>query len=488
MKKAQARAQLARLASSRGLSVKFTLGNKVERVTVLNSSHKPVATGQLKLTATGDYSANDLISIKASLAQVKAAGTKPNKRVSEILSGKNASRRTVRKGNKLNCAEDVDYEGDDANFVDDAEGVVQDQDGNEIVVEGMLIVQDPDTAEISLFIPDDTDDTVPESVEVIGKVVPTAEEAVLDSSRRKMNSSNRRKMNCSKSFTKMTIPELEALSDDWGYEPGELTELAEDGEQTLGAKFLGLAGPDDEYFVFKTEDGSVKAYEMGAGAWGDVMDLDSSRRKMNCSDDVEDPAGDSVVAVVDENGESVVVNDILVVQDDKSSEINVFVPEDGAELPDGVTVIGEVRPSDDTSALDSSRRILKRGTRLNAAKAKPARKKVKTNCSTSEKLSAADQEKILGLFSKAGVKVTSSFDGTDTHDGVAYNLFCVETENRSVPVRGSFQSDLHELESQDIGYDVEVGPNGFYSRTYQFYYYEDEPTSENRCWHARPRV
>ena len=202
--------------------------------------------------------------------------------------------------------------------------------------------------------------------------------------------SSRRKMNCSKSFTKMTIPELEALSDDWGYEPGELTELAEDGEQTLGAKFLGLAGPDDEYFVFKTEDGSVKAYEMGAGAWGDVMDLDSSRRKMNCS--------------------------------------------------------------------------------------------------TSEKLSAADQEKILGLFSKAGVKVTSSFDDTDTHDGVAYNLFCVETENRSVPVRGSLQSDLHELESQDIGYDVEVGPNGFYSRTYQFYYYEDEPTSENRCWHARPRV
>ena len=474
MKKAQARAQLARLASSRGLSVKFTLGNKVERVTVLNSSKKPVATGQLKLTATGDYSANDFISIKASLAQVKAAGTKPvkktlnsgtsgsvpkpfsnadsvteaysvtadeaalaieayankdtekgyqayaklqkamegdansvdiladlaacfkwddklNKRVSEILSGKNASRRTVRKGNKLNCAEDVDYEGDDANFVDDAEGVVQDQDGNEIVVEDMLIVQDPDTAEISLFIPDDTDDTVPESVEVIGEVVEPAADS-----------------------------------------------------------------------------------------------LESS--KMNCSDDVEDPAGDSVVAVVDANGESVVVNDILVVQDDKSSEINVFVPEDGAELPDGVTVIGEVRPSDDTSALDSSRRILKRGTRLNAAKAKPARKKVKTNCSTSETLSAADQEKILGLFSKAGVKVTSSFEDTDTHDGVAYNLFCVETENRSVPVRGPLQSDLHELESQDIGYDVEVGPNGRYSRTYQFYYYEDEPTSENRCWHARPRV
>ena len=297
----------------------------------------------------------------------------------------------MRKGNKLNCAEDVDYEGDDANFVDDAEGVVQDQDGNEIVVGDMLIVQDPDTAEISLFIPDDTDDTVPESVEVIGEVVEPAADS-----------------------------------------------------------------------------------------------LESS--KMNCSDGVEDPAGDSVVAVVDENGESVVVNDILVVQDDKSSEINVFVPEDGAELPDGVTVIGEVRPSDDTSALDSSRRILKRGTRLNAAKAKPARKKVKTNCSTSETLSAADQEKILGLFSKAGVKVTSSFDDTDTHDGVAYNLFCVETENRSVPVRGSLQSDLHELESQDIGYDVEVGPNGFYSRTYQFYYYEDEPTSENRCWHARPRV
>ena len=324
MKKAQARAQLARLASSRGLSVKFTLGNKVERVTVLNSSKKPVATGQLKLTATGDYSANDFISIKASLAQVKAAGTKPAKKT--LNSGTSGSvPKPFSNRKKMNCSrnieedfpdyEDVDYEGDDANFVDDAEGVVQDQDGNEIVVEDMLIVQDPDTAEISLFIPDDTDDTVPESVEVIG----------------------------------------------------------------------------------------------------------------------------------------------------------------------------EVRPSDDTSALDSSRRILKRGTRLNAAKAKPARKKVKTNCSTSPKLSAADQEKILGLFSKAGVKVTSSFDGIDNHDGVAYNVFCVDTENRDVPVRGPLTSDLRELESQDIGYDVEGGPNGRYSMTYLFYYYEDEPTSEDRCWHARPR-
>ena len=424
MKKAQARAQLARLASSRGLSVKFTLGNKVERVTVLNSSKKPVATGQLKLTATGDYSANDFISIKASLAQVKAAGTKPAKKT--LNSGTSGSvPKPFSNRKKMNCSRNIeedfpDYEAD---------------------VDGAAFSEK--------FI---------ELMESYGFEDAYEEPSVQNGS--------------GTDFITGTLK-----GKDYSFKKDYYDEVA---------LIMDLGPEEAAQWVFEE---FLKKIGLNSSS------RKSSRKKMNSSKGDEFEGDDAAFVddaegvVQDQDGNEIVVEDMLIVQDPDTAEISLFIPDDTDDtVPESVEVIGEVRPSDDTSALDSSRRILKRGTRLNAAKAKPARKKVKTNCSTSPKLSAADQEKILGLFSKAGVKVTSSFDDTDTHDGVAYNLFCVETENRSVPVRGSLQSDLRELESQDIGYDIEVGPNGFYSRTYQFYYYEDEPTSENRCWHARPRV
>lgn len=97
---------------------------------------------------------------------------------------------------RLNSADDVEsdeYIQDDAEFIEDVESVVTDEQGNEIVVEEMLVVQNPETNEISLFVPTEEDEAVPENVEVIGEVVTADDETTLDSSRRrvKMKSSKR---------------------------------------------------------------------------------------------------------------------------------------------------------------------------------------------------------------------------------------------------------------------------------------------------------
>lgn len=94
---------------------------------------------------------------------------------------------------KMNASDD-DYVGDDAEFVEDVESVVTDEQGNEIVVDDMLVVQDPDTNEISLFVPTEEDEAVPENVEVIGEVTAADSEEVLDSSRKVKMKASRRKL------------------------------------------------------------------------------------------------------------------------------------------------------------------------------------------------------------------------------------------------------------------------------------------------------
>lgn len=84
---------------------------------------------------------------------------------------------------KMNASDD-DYAGEDAEFVDDVESIVVDDAGNEIVVDEMLVVQNPETNEISLFVPTEGDDEVPADVEVIGEVS-SADDTVLDSSRKR---------------------------------------------------------------------------------------------------------------------------------------------------------------------------------------------------------------------------------------------------------------------------------------------------------------
>ena len=77
-----------------------------------------------------------------------------------------------------------DFQGDDAAFVDDVENIITDENGNEIEVANMAIVQNPETKEILLFIPDSEDESVPEDVEVIGEVLPANDDQLLEASRR----------------------------------------------------------------------------------------------------------------------------------------------------------------------------------------------------------------------------------------------------------------------------------------------------------------
>lgn len=102
---------------------------------------------------------------------------------------------------KMNCSENDDpnpddFNGDDSDFVNDVEAIVTDDQGNEVQVDEMLVVQDPETSEIALFIPTDEDEQLAENFEVIGEVLPSDDTTVLDSSRRVK--SRGRKMNASK--------------------------------------------------------------------------------------------------------------------------------------------------------------------------------------------------------------------------------------------------------------------------------------------------
>lgn len=101
-------------------------------------------------------------------------------------------------GKKKMNASDDEYIQDDAEFVEDVESIVTDEQGNEIVVEEMLVVQNPETNEISLFVPTEEDETVPEDVEVIGEVVTADDETTLDSSRKRVKmKASKKQLRCS---------------------------------------------------------------------------------------------------------------------------------------------------------------------------------------------------------------------------------------------------------------------------------------------------
>lgn len=168
----------------------------------------------------------------------------------------------------------------------------------------LLIVQDPETKELSLFIQDDEDETLPESVEVIAAVEP-ATEADLDSAcggKKKLNSSE--------------------------------------------------------------EDGAEKSAD---------EDTDTSEK----ADDAETAEEEVEIELPD--GETVEVDDIYVVQSE-DGELDLFIAEEGAELPEAVEVVGEAVAVDESEVLDSSRKMIKRtGSKLNSSKANP-RQVRKINC------------------------------------------------------------------------------------------------------------
>lgn len=182
MEKSKARKEVAQAASQKGLKAQFRTESSRfhDDVRILNASTgKVIAQGTLLLNSsrTG-YVDSDVNKVCSQINQLQATN-------SAYARQTNISSSRHRK--KMNCSQDSDTDnlkGDDANFVDDVESIITDSDGNEITVNDMLVVQDPETKEISLFVPTEDDDAVPENVTVIGKVCPADDAAVLDSSRR----------------------------------------------------------------------------------------------------------------------------------------------------------------------------------------------------------------------------------------------------------------------------------------------------------------
>lgn len=178
--------------------------------------------------------------------------------------------------------------------VTEEETTVTDADGNDIVVENLLIVQDPESKEISLFVPESEDDALPEGVEVIAEVEATTE---LDSS-------------CHGKAKKLNSAEGEA-----------------------------------------TEDAETEAKEDEAATEEEA--------------EVELP-----------DGEVVDVEDIYVVQDTETKELDIFiVEEDNDAVPEGVEVIGEATPADDETVLDSARKLKKftEANKINSSKLNSAK-------------------------------------------------------------------------------------------------------------------
>lgn len=175
-----------------------------------------------------------------------------------------------------------------------AEEVPTSEDGAVDVTE-LLIVQDPESKELSLFIQDNEDETLPESVEVIAAVDP-ATEADLDSSchgKKKLNSSE--------------------------------------------------------------EDGAEKSADDDA----DAEKADDTETETETEESVEIELAD---------GDTVAVDDIYVVQSE-DGELDLFIAEEDAELPESVEVVGEAVAVDESEVLDSSRKMIKRtGAKLNAGK------------------------------------------------------------------------------------------------------------------------
>lgn len=81
---------------------------------------------------------------------------------------------------------------DDKDFVDEVSDIITDENGNEFTVDELVVVQDKDTNEISLFIPDDADESIPDNVKVIGEVVGSNDGIILDSNRKLLDVKSRR--------------------------------------------------------------------------------------------------------------------------------------------------------------------------------------------------------------------------------------------------------------------------------------------------------
>lgn len=256
MNKIQAKKLLASAGRTAGVVVQVRAGkDNADEIRVLNASRKKVlASGTIALDASKKgYQDKDVREI-----------------LSQVRSLKSSRKR-------VNCSEEYDdpnpddFEGDDAGFVDDVESIVTDDQGNEVQVDDMLVVQDPETSEIALFIPTDEDEQLPENLEVIGEVLPSDDAAVLDSSRRvksrgrKMNASKRKssqrrtKLNSSRASL---IDQLNEVYESDAYEDVESALAQAAGFSESEMEHLSDADEDEGFYANFTTQQLEKALDI----------------------------------------------------------------------------------------------------------------------------------------------------------------------------------------------------------------------------------
>lgn len=199
----------------------------------------------------------------------------------------NSSRKKVNSSRrKLNSSED-DITADDDVQDTGIDGGDTATETAELLDEA-LIVQNPETKEVSLFVATEDDEVLPESVDVIAEVTPVVEDAVLDSSRRlkrfaaaKLNSSK----GCLNSDADV-CPGCGKPADECTCEPGTVAydeiQLPDDTVVEV-ENILVVQGEDDDLGLFmpETADEAVPdEYEVVAVATpvAETEVLDSSRR------------------------------------------------------------------------------------------------------------------------------------------------------------------------------------------------------------------
>jgi hypothetical protein len=157
------------------------------------------------------------------------------------------------------------------------------------LLDDALIVQNPETKAVSLFVATEDDEVLPESVDVIAEVTPVVEGAVLDSSRRlkrftaaKLNSSK----GCLNSDAEDVCPACGKPADECTCEPGTVAydeiQLPDDSVVEV-ENILVVKGEDDNLGLFMPDDADdtvPEDYEVVAVATpvAEVEILDSSRR------------------------------------------------------------------------------------------------------------------------------------------------------------------------------------------------------------------
>jgi hypothetical protein len=187
---------------------------------------------------------------------------------------------------KLNSAVgDITADGVQDTGIDGGETAVETAE----LLEDAIIVQNPETKEVSLFVATEEDEALPDFVDVIADVTPVAEAEILDSSRRlkkfaaaKLNSSK----GCLNSDAEDVCPGCGNPFDQCTCEPGTVAydeiQLPDDSVVEV-ENILVVKGEDDNLGLFMpdgADDTVPEDYEVVAVATpvAEVEVLDSSRR------------------------------------------------------------------------------------------------------------------------------------------------------------------------------------------------------------------